>query len=535
MCEAKGYTWFDAQEICSRNNSVLTRKAVHNSSDYFWIGNYRRKSTWIKISGCYPGRVLQTFSMSYDMKQLPFAGFCQEICLSFKKTVFAIKGSECKCLQNPFNLNEELPSDTCNVSCNIGADAHYFDECGGQRAYSVFQSVMENNQYSKSESFCIGIHCTEFPEFYFEKDCNRRYPPLCQSYIPEKRQFEPWSDAMKYCKSGNSSSYLFSNVFLNDINRTCILINSVFTEPSWLGVAAELYSGIDRGNEIEKEEEKYYHQCMKCKGPNDCTHELCSEQLTERVHCMEIDNPARHGTEKDLHSASQNSGIRNCKPKGENNASSPNDQDKPKEESNVYKIVIPVVVVVTCLIGGCSAIFLILRKRTQKQSAKTTKSRNSEEGCKNPESNKDVTENHDYFTLGSQEKCTKISNARNMDFEHQCKDNTYDHLRGKNAGTEVANRESDYDTASKTAKQECHSTRNTEENYDHLREKIVNNEDNINSAYSHIAPHASEQSDYDVASRIKNTEISSIYSHPNSNQRHQGVGPPATLTFNAEH
>ncbi|XP_062603759.1 uncharacterized protein LOC134265555 isoform X4 [Saccostrea cucullata] len=471
MCEAKGYTWFDAQEICSRNNSVLTRKAVHNSSDYFWIGNYRRKSTWIKISGCYPGRVLQTFSMSYDMKQLPFAGFCQEICLSFKKTVFAIKGSECKCLQNPFNLNEELPSDTCNVSCNIGADAHYFDECGGQRAYSVFQSVMENNQYSKSESFCIGIHCTEFPEFYFEKDCNRRYPPLCQS---------------------------------------C-------------------------GNEIEKEEEKYYHQCMKCKGPNDCTHELCSEQLTERVHCMEIDNPARHGTEKDLHSASQNSGIRNCKPKGENNASSPNDQDKPKEESNVYKIVIPVVVVVTCLIGGCSAIFLILRKRTQKQSAKTTKSRNSEEGCKNPESNKDVTENHDYFTLGSQEKCTKISNARNMDFEHQCKDNTYDHLRGKNAGTEVANRESDYDTASKTAKQECHSTRNTEENYDHLREKIVNNEDNINSAYSHIAPHASEQSDYDVASRIKNTEISSIYSHPNSNQRHQGVGPPATLTFNAEH
>ncbi|XP_062603563.1 uncharacterized protein LOC134265357 [Saccostrea cucullata] len=141
MCEVRGYTWFEAQEICRGNNSVLIRKAMHNSSDYFWIGNYRRKSTWIKISGCYPERALQTFSMSYDMQKLPSAGFCQEICLSVNKTVFAIKGSECKCLQNPLNLNEEQPSETCNVTCNIGADDHYFDECGGQRAYSVFQSA----------------------------------------------------------------------------------------------------------------------------------------------------------------------------------------------------------------------------------------------------------------------------------------------------------------------------------------------------------------------------------------------------------
>ncbi|XP_062583393.1 uncharacterized protein LOC134245150 [Saccostrea cucullata] len=323
---------------------------------------------------------------------------------------------------------------------------------------------------------------------------------------------------MKYCKSANSSSYLFSNVFLNDINRTCISINSIFTQPSWLGVAAELYSGIDRGNKIEKEEEKYYHQCMKCKDPNDCDHALCSKQLTERVYCMENDNPGIHGTEDDLHSASQHSRIRNCKPKGENKASSPNDQDKSKKESNVFKIVIPVVVVVTCLIGGCSAIFLILRKRTQKQSAKTTKTRNYEERGKHPESSINATEGHDYFTLESQEKCTKIPNAPNVDLALQSKDNTYDHLRVTFAGTEVANRENDYDTASKTAKLERQFSGNTEENYDHLRRKIVNNEDNINSAYSHISPHTSEQSDYDVASRIKNTEISSIYSHLNSNQ-----------------
>ncbi|XP_061186989.1 uncharacterized protein LOC133195139 [Saccostrea echinata] len=436
MCEVKRYTWFDAQEICRGNNSVLIRKAIHNSSEYFWVGHYRRKSTLIKISGCYPERILQTFSLSYDMQRLPSAGFCQEICLSFNKTIFAIKGSECKCLQNPPNLNEELPSDTCNVTCNIGADTHYFDECGGQKAFSVFHSDMENNKYTKNDSFCIGIHCTKFPKFYLESNCTRGYKPLCQSCdVPEKRPFGTWSDAMKYCKSANSSSYLFSNVFLNDINRTCTSINSVFTQPSWIGVAAELYNGIDR------------------------------------------------------------------------------------EESNVSKIVIPVVVVITCLVGGCSAVLLKMRKRRQKQSSKTMKTKHGGEWSKYLESHKDVTEDHSYFTLEALEQSTKVSNGPNIDLASPSKDETYDHLRGTFVGTKKANRENDYDTASKIAeKLECHYTENTKGDYDHLRENNVKIEDTINSGYSHVLPRASEQSDYDIASRITKNEIRSIYSHVNTNQ-----------------
>ncbi|XP_062571221.1 uncharacterized protein LOC134233254 [Saccostrea cucullata] len=511
MCQVQRYTWFDAQEICRMNNSVLIKKAMHNSSESFWIGHYRRKSTWIKITGCYPEKILQTFSVSYDMQQIPSAGFCQEICLSFNKTVFAIKGSECKCLHNPPSVNEELPSDTCNVTCNIRADAHYIGECGGQMAYSVFQSDMKNNKYSTNGSFCIGIHCTAFPKFYFESNCNQSFKSLCQRCdIPEKRPFETWSGAMKYCKSANPSSYLFSDVFLNDINKTCISVNSVFTQPSWLGVAAELYSGIDYGNEIKEEEKEYYNECMKC-DTNECKYTFCSEKLVEKVYCMKNDNPAENFTENGLYSEFQNAKNLTCKPKGENKPSLP-------EESNVFKIVIPVVVVISCLIGGCCIVFLKLRERTQKQSAKTTNTRNCEERGKHPESNKDVTEDHDYFTLESQEKCTKISNYPNVDFTRQSKDNNYDHLRGTFAGTEVANRENDYDTVSKTTKLECHFTWNTEENYDHLRERIVNNEDNINSGYSHVSPHTSEQSDYDVASKINNTEISSIYSHLKTNQ-----------------
>ncbi|XP_062601819.1 uncharacterized protein LOC134263485 [Saccostrea cucullata] len=147
--EQESLDWFGAQKKCKAQNSSLRTesfKQINAKGTFnFWRGLYTRNSAWIKIVGCYADNVTEAYSPFYKMRGLSTSvGFCQEICMSFNFTIFAIKGNLCRCL-------EKLPTESalfplfCNASCSQPGTRNYkpyFNECGGIGTYSVYISGM---------------------------------------------------------------------------------------------------------------------------------------------------------------------------------------------------------------------------------------------------------------------------------------------------------------------------------------------------------------------------------------------------------
>ncbi|XP_062569382.1 uncharacterized protein LOC134231437 [Saccostrea cucullata] len=178
------------------------------------------------------------------------AGFCQEICLSSNKTTFAIKDKICRCLKDRPRENETSPT-LCNAFCYKPEDRGekpYFEECGGKEFYSVYISATKDEGKPMVDGvYCVAIQCSEKTNtFLFDRYCSSSKHPVCK-LTDRILNASDWSQSMNICKSEPLSSYLTGEVFLDDINKTCKMIGKELPEGSWVGVANEVYTGIDRG------------------------------------------------------------------------------------------------------------------------------------------------------------------------------------------------------------------------------------------------------------------------------------------------
>lgn len=132
------YNWYEAQNHCLGHGLTIER----NKSDQpYWTGLYRRQTPWINMLGCYPDSIDLLQDVVKKTMIISSIGMCQEICYHEQSYTFAVKMNECLCIKinthgSPF---DRRPASDCNFKCGVNSDDIYSGECGGKRAYNVYE------------------------------------------------------------------------------------------------------------------------------------------------------------------------------------------------------------------------------------------------------------------------------------------------------------------------------------------------------------------------------------------------------------
>ncbi|XP_061186994.1 uncharacterized protein LOC133195146 [Saccostrea echinata] len=86
---------------------------------------------------------------------------------------------ECVCLKFTI-LAETIPSNKCTNKCNDVEDGDIkFLECGGPYAYSLFKSVLLEDDDVGRGTACLAIDCGPVKKFTISVDCSESYFGIC--------------------------------------------------------------------------------------------------------------------------------------------------------------------------------------------------------------------------------------------------------------------------------------------------------------------------------------------------------------------
>ncbi|XP_062571201.1 uncharacterized protein LOC134233238 [Saccostrea cucullata] len=274
------YNWFDAQQLCRNSSKRLTTNAS-DSMDFIWTGRHKIFSQWIKILGCYKDSSLRG-ELIINMTDLeyPSIGLCQEHCLRRNYSVYAIKATECVCLQKDFK-GIQLSWDECDRDC-LNADDILSTECGGDEAFTVF-STETSNQFTDVEKRCIALMCEKDVSRFKPFDCSSPLGIICsisEIYVDQKR----WRLSFQKCKSINSTNQN-RMIDLSKAEEACDIINITFDAPLWIGIVRENYVSEDQGESIL--DKSLVTKCQKCKYSH-CEFVTCSEKNITDVNCTDL-------------------------------------------------------------------------------------------------------------------------------------------------------------------------------------------------------------------------------------------------------
>ncbi|XP_062613606.1 uncharacterized protein LOC134275345 [Saccostrea cucullata] len=272
------YNWFDAQQLCRNSSKRLTTNAS-GSMDFIWTGRHKRFSQWIKILGCYKDSSLRG-GLIINMTDLeyPSIGLCQEHCLRRHYSVYAMKATECVCLQKDFK-GIHLPWDECDRHCLNENDDILSTECGGKEAFNVF-STETGNQFTDVDKQCIALLCEEDFSRFKPLDCSDPLEMICS--ISEVYSIKGnWRSSFQKCKSVNNTNQN-GILDLSNAEEACNVINVTSEAPLWVRVVREIYMSEDQGESFF--DKTLITKCQKCKNSH-CEFVTCFEKNITEVNC----------------------------------------------------------------------------------------------------------------------------------------------------------------------------------------------------------------------------------------------------------
>eukprot|EP00105_Crassostrea_gigas_P005969 XP_011419741.1 PREDICTED: uncharacterized protein LOC105322619 [Crassostrea gigas] len=131
------YNWFNAQYHCLGRGLTLEKD---KSDQPYWTGEYRRRTPWINILGCYS----DDFESLPDVVEMTMSsvGMCQEICHHKNIEQFAVKMNKCLCIESNIHLGpfNQLSASDCNYECDNYSDNVYLGDCGGNSTYNIYET-----------------------------------------------------------------------------------------------------------------------------------------------------------------------------------------------------------------------------------------------------------------------------------------------------------------------------------------------------------------------------------------------------------
>ncbi|XP_055999501.1 uncharacterized protein LOC125655776 isoform X2 [Ostrea edulis] len=472
---SNGYTWFEAREACQEKNDSLTIKKAQ-SDGYYWTGNYKRISKWIKLIGCCKMTdvtAVRIFNMVNSS-----AGLCQELCGSDDYATFAVQSGSCFCLNNDY-LNRMMSTTSatlCNFTCNNHFDDVLSTECGGNTTVNVFSTGTE--VFYSQDNYCLSLQCGAQSKVFKEKTCNTALKAVCQGK-ESLNNYTGWRNHLTNCKKRNR--YLFGNVNMSNTDLSCQYVNATFGDQHWVGVVRERYLSKDRGQyDINKPQ---VLMCEKC-NRTGCLFTRCLQRLRNVVFCnkLEVTLPTQLST-----------------------------PSRTENGESLESILAPVITITVFGIIGGVLLFIYVRKKRQHVNSydRQQDTNNTEKKIKvqtNSESKK-IEDKYSDYTEGDQK-------------------NNYLVLESSHPSHEVADE----------MNEDCSSPYNDAEegDYDHLRETKSRQKERDDTYHHALHVHVDDSSNYDVTRRKYDQETENMYDKTGGNNLDSEYGYNKVLPNNEE-
>nr|XP_034321979.1 uncharacterized protein LOC109619625 isoform X2 [Crassostrea gigas] len=478
------HSWFDAQNRCVGRGLTIERV---NSDQPYWTGRYRRVTPWINILGCYPDNITLLQDVVKNTMILNSIGMCQEICNHEKSHKFAIKMNECLCIKsntNDSHLNR-FPASDCTFICGDNSDDIYSGECGGKSAYNIYETQGVNFNSTKT---CLSLQCSPEDQRFIPQKCSDSFAIICENMtLPDSAK--SWSLSMEQCKKARNSTYLLGDIDLTDPHLICSSKPSQF-QVFWVGVARQVYTSIDQGQEIRVENIGKILECQRCER-NTCYYMGCSLSLNGSIFCKSNFNTSKTQITEPLttsqesfsastllstHSTAEELFISTSTAINHDTDQLPSTTDTQQMPSAsdelTLKIALPLTLgFIVLSISAVGAGYCTRFKATKAD--RITKAKVESRHEKNIGSSVDSVQNSSYFVL---EQCpqyiSKGSYSSNESPYNNSEEGVYDHLRDKisrkpevedtyqHASAGVSSNMSEYDTmanAFNKKQEECYS------------------------------------------------------------------------------
>nr|XP_034321994.1 uncharacterized protein LOC105348832 [Crassostrea gigas] len=369
---------------------------------------------------------------------------CQEKCHHEKIHRFAVKMNKCLCIDHNIPQFNRLPASDCNFKCGGSSEDIYLDNCGGEKAYNIYETQRVN---LNSVELCLSLQCSPDDKRFIPQKCSLILQKVCENMtLPDNDFASNWTLSMKQCKTSKRSTYLWGDFDLNKPRQTCERI-PYNLQLVWIGVARQPYTSIDQGWEINENQTDTFLKCQLCTN-NNCCFKSCYDLAASSIFCETIlDTSQRQetGNVTALHESfnflsnhltakqqlPQHSTTENC---DEAKLPSIKDTHQKSSASNdlALKISLPLIFGIIILLLSAVGVVFYRRRSKMTKTDRTTRAEVESIPKTNVDSKPNPVQNQSYFVLEQcSQKIQTVSCSPSESPYNKSEDGVYDHLRDK--------------------------------------------------------------------------------------------------------